>query len=229
MIQVSEIFYSIQGEGQLAGVPSVFIRVLGCNLHCVWCDTKYSSWETEKGIAYTITEMIDIIQQYPTQYVVITGGEPTIAEDISILTKKLSQLGKHITIETNGTHYIPDIHANLVSISPKLQHSTPIGTKFEQQHTKLRLNIHALQQWIQHSDFQFKFVVRTPSDMQEINIILNQLHPLPPPEQILLMPLGTAPTQLQEIYTWLIAECLKYGYRLCPRWHIDLFGGKRGK
>lgn len=229
MIKIAEIFYSIQGEGQLVGVPSVFIRTMGCNLHCVWCDTRYASWQAEAGQELSINTLVQNILQYPTQFVVITGGEPSIAPRLPALTQKLARRAKHITLETNGTYYHPDICANLVSISPKLRHSIPVGTAYEHEHSQHRLNILALQQWIHHSEYQLKFVIQSPEDMTELHEIIGQLQPKPKPEKILLMPLGNTQEKLSQAYSWLVPECLKYGYRLSARWHIDLFGGQRGK
>ncbi len=84
-MRISEIFYSIQGEGRLLGVPSVFIRTSGCNLRCRWCDTPYTSWQPE-GKAWSVKKILGEIAKYPTRHVVITGGEPLLAPDIAELT-----------------------------------------------------------------------------------------------------------------------------------------------
>ena len=72
-MRIAEIFYSIQGEGQLTGVPSVFVRTSGCNLRCRWCDTKYASW-TPTGKDWFIREILDEVANHPAKHVVITGG-----------------------------------------------------------------------------------------------------------------------------------------------------------
>src|SRR5271165_3361418 len=82
---ISEIFYSIQGEGELTGVPSAFIRTSGCNLRCSWCDTKYASWATE-GKEMSIDEIVSEVGHFPTEHVVVTGGEPMVARGIHQLT-----------------------------------------------------------------------------------------------------------------------------------------------
>src|ERR1700733_342651 len=75
-MRISEIFYSVQGEGILAGVPSVFIRTSGCNLRCSWCDTPYTSWKPE-GEDLTLDAVIEQATAFPTaRHIVITGGEP---------------------------------------------------------------------------------------------------------------------------------------------------------
>src|SRR5580704_13278823 len=74
-MKIAEIFYSIQGEGVLAGVPSVFVRTSGCNLRCKWCDTPYTSWKPE-GEEMTVDAILDKVRDYPALFAVVTGGEP---------------------------------------------------------------------------------------------------------------------------------------------------------
>src|SRR5436305_5159726 len=99
---ISEIFYSIQGEGELTGIPSVFVRTSGCNLRCNWCDTMYASWEPE-GAQMSLVQIMAEVGKHPAQHVVLTGGEPMIAKGIHDLATALRTAGKHITIETAGT------------------------------------------------------------------------------------------------------------------------------
>ncbi|MDP6599438.1 MAG: 7-carboxy-7-deazaguanine synthase QueE [Candidatus Poribacteria bacterium] len=134
-MKYSEIFYSIQGEGQLVGLPSVFFRTSYCNLRCIWCDTPYTSWQPEdKDIS--VEDAVVAILAYDCQQVVITGGEPFMqAKELTLLCQQLRQQGQHITIETNGTLF-QQVEANLLSISPKLASSSP-GTShhhFQQYH-----------------------------------------------------------------------------------------------
>ena len=95
-MQISEIFYSIQGEGRLVGTPSVFIRTSGCNLRCVWCDTPYTSW-TPEGEKRSVDEIVNEVEKYPHRHVVLTGGEPLLAAEIEELAIDLKQLGSHIS------------------------------------------------------------------------------------------------------------------------------------
>src|SRR5580693_8656888 len=105
---ISEIFYSIQGEGELTGVPSAFIRTSGCNLRCSWCDTKYASWNPE-GTEMNIDEIVSQVSQFRTDHVVLTGGEPMVAKGIHELASRLKEIGRHITIETAATVLPEDI------------------------------------------------------------------------------------------------------------------------
>lgn len=88
---ISEIFYSVQGEGSLAGIPSVFIRTSGCNLRCVWCDTPYASWNPT-GTEMTLEEILSAVSQHPATHVVLTGGEPMVAKGIHELAARLREL-----------------------------------------------------------------------------------------------------------------------------------------
>ncbi len=80
-MKVAEIFFSIQGEGILAGMPSAFVRTTGCNLRCVFCDTPYTSWQPE-GEHLSIEAILARLAAYPTRYAVVTGGEPLLAAGI---------------------------------------------------------------------------------------------------------------------------------------------------
>src|SRR5882724_8899363 len=121
---ISEIFYSIQGEGELTGVPSVFVRTSGCNLRCRWCDTKYASWKPE-GEEMSIETIVERVTAFPAAHVVLTGGEPMVARGIHDLARQFRAAGKHITIETAGTVAPEGIACDLASLSPKLRNSTP--------------------------------------------------------------------------------------------------------
>src|ERR1700722_487273 len=134
-LKISEVFHSIQGEGALVGVPSVFIRTSGCNLRCSWCDTPYTSWQPE-GNELALEQILDEVKAHPARHVVVTGGEPMILPDIVPLTERLRALGLHITVETAGTVFRP-VACDLMSISPKLSNSSPEGP-LAVQHDRLR-------------------------------------------------------------------------------------------
>src|ERR1035437_9487516 len=122
-MRIAEVFPSIQGEGILAGVPSLFIRVSGCNLRCRWCDTPYASWNPE-GEDWPLSRIIGAVAASSVRHVVITGGEPLIMPEISELCFAIHAMQRHITVETAGTVYLP-LPVDLISLSPKLSNSTP--------------------------------------------------------------------------------------------------------
>src|ERR1700694_98677 len=105
-VKIAEIFYSIQGEGVLAGVPSVFVRTSGCNLRCTWCDTPYASWNPEGREEPLGGSLSNAANHCATDFVV-SDGEPMIAPEILQLTQGLRRIDQHITIETAGTVFAP--------------------------------------------------------------------------------------------------------------------------
>jgi 7-carboxy-7-deazaguanine synthase len=191
---ISEIFYSVQGEGELTGVPAVFVRTAGCNLRCQWCDTKYASWEP-RGTEMSVEEILVEINGYPARHCVLTGGEPMIARGIRDLAAGLHERGKHITIETAGTVAPAGIACDLASISPKLSNSTPLSGDISQnwiaRHESTRLQLDVLRTWTGAYPFQLKFVVAQPSDTIEIESLVAALRVPIAPWKILLMPEGT--------------------------------------
>ncbi len=222
-LQVVELFHSIQGEGRLTGVPSVFVRLAGCNLRCVWCDTAFAR-TPDAGQSMSLTEIVQQVCAFPTRFVVLTGGEPMTANGIHALAATLQAQGKHVTIETNGTLLPKGISCNLASISPKLRNS--LATPDED--LIPRIELPALVAWINTYDFQLKFVVSSPDDVLEIRCILKDLGCPIPPERVLLMPEGTDRSLLHLRDAWLVEVCKTYGYRYCRRLQIELFGAQRG-
>jgi 7-carboxy-7-deazaguanine synthase len=227
-VRISEIFYSIQGEGRFLGVPSVFVRVSGCNLRCVWCDTPYTSWKPE-GKNWSLSKILSKVAEYPTRYVVVTGGEPLLAPEIEELTCRLKQRGAHITIETAATIFKP-VAADLISMSPKLANSTPWkreGGKFAQMHEHRRLNPAVIEKFLHAHDYQLKFVVERRKDFAEIGEILAQLQGVDS-AQVMIMAQGTTVGELKRREKWIVESCKLFGYRFTPRLHIQLFGNRRG-
>ncbi|MBV8902776.1 MAG: 7-carboxy-7-deazaguanine synthase QueE, partial [Acidobacteriia bacterium] len=173
-MKIAELFYSVQGEGALVGVPSAFIRTSGCNLRCVWCDTPYTSWRPE-GEEFSLDEVMARVRSWPAKHVVVTGGEPMIAPEIVPLTERLKEAGLHVTVETAGTVFKP-VACDLMSISPKLANSTPREDPvWAGQHERLRINWEALCRLISEYEYQLKFVVAAPSDLEEIHALVSEL------------------------------------------------------
>ena len=230
-MKISELFFSIQGEGELTGVPSVFVRTSGCNLRCRWCDTKYASWKPE-GENVTINDLVDKVCSYPARHVVISGGEPMIAKGIEEFTHLLKESGKHITIETAGTISPNGIQCDLASLSPKLSDSTPkegdINKEWIDRHESKRLDYDILSEWVNLYNFQLKFVVSKEEEIKEIQNVISRIEGKILPEKVLLMPEGIDPDTLRSRYDLLIDLCKENGYRLCHRLHIDLFGNTPG-
>ena len=228
MINLSEIFYSVQGEGMLIGTPSIFIRTSGCNLRCHWCDTPYTSWKPEMEEQHLGPILANVRRHWGVEHAVVTGGEPMIQEEVVQLTEGLKELGLHVTIETSGTKYAP-VKCDLMSISPKLSNSVPRereGGRWAAQHDRVRLQKSVLKKLINNYEYQLKFVVQAPEDIEEIRPLVEQLGAKK--SRVLLMPEGTDPAVLHERSLWLVDICKRENYRFSPRLHIDLYGNKRG-
>src|SRR4051812_46850064 len=228
---ISEIFYSIQGEGELTGVPSVFIRTSGCNLRCSWCDTPYASWNPE-GTQQTVTQLLATVEAHPqARHVVLTGGEPMIAKDIRELASEIRKTGRHITIETAVTVAPEGIACDLASLSPKLLNSAPDAVEhgvWRKKHEATRWQPDVVRAWVDAYPYQFKFVVSRPEDVEELEHMLAALHREIPRHKVLLMPEAKTLEKMRERAGWLGDLCKARGYRYAHRLHIELYGNKRG-
>ena len=228
---ISEIFHSLQGEGELTGVPSVFVRTSGCNLRCTWCDTPYASWNPE-GTTKTVEEIIAGVERFPrTRHVVLTGGEPMIAKGISELAAAIKATGRHITIETAATVPPNGIACDLASLSPKLLNSAPNADEhaaWRRKHEATRWQPDVVRAWIDRYPYQFKFVVSRPEDVDELESMLAALKREIPRAKVMLMPEGTTLERLRTRASWLSDLCKERGYRYAHRLHIELYGNKRG-
>ncbi|MDD3726668.1 MAG: 7-carboxy-7-deazaguanine synthase QueE [Candidatus Ratteibacteria bacterium] len=147
---ISEIFYSLQGEGLLQGIPVVFIRLSGCNLRCSFCDTKYA-WE--KGKKEGIKEIIKKIERYPSVWVCITGGEPFL-QKLSPLVDALKKKRYRVSVETNGTIW-QDIRPDWITVSPKREGMMSFRHGYDERFLKI-------------AD-EFKYVITEKSDIELID------------------------------------------------------------
>ncbi len=226
MMRINEIFYSLQGEGFLAGAPSVFIRLAGCPLRCRWCDTKYA-WDQTAGAHYSIAKIVQTTQQWPSKYAVITGGEPMINSELPQLVQELKASGKHITIETSGIAFVPDMPCDLVSISPKLSNSTPTDPELAAIHEDSRLDMAVLRELIDNYEYQLKFVVDSEADLPEIQQTLNEIGNVDS-KKVMLMPQAATKDELLAKSPMVAELCKKTGFTFCQRLQILLWNGERG-
>lgn len=244
---VLEIFKSIQGEGRYTGVPSIFVRVTGCNLKCVFknsiCDTYYTSFKPEKpkwDVSEAIEEFKRLSAEYPNiKHIVITGGEPLLYKPglveflLGVESRKYN-----VTIETNGS-LPPLANDNLVdlySISPKLSTSVDKDLKFLTKrqadlHNKTRINLDNLKQFLREpADFQLKFVYSGPESVEEILDLRDKLSNFSKQnidDAIMLMPEGQTQAQLTKSRIEAIDNCIKYGWTYTERVHIVVWGDKK--
>jgi len=224
---INEIFYSLQGEGSLAGVPSVFVRLAGCPLRCKWCDTKYA-WDENAGDQYSINDIKQKVLSYPCDHLVITGGEPMSNQAIPELVDCFAKENMHITIETSGIKFIEGLQCDLMSISPKLSNSTPNEAEIAKEHEQKRFAPKQLQKLIDSYQYQLKFVVDTAGDLDEIANCLDNLNNIDP-GKVWLMPQATDTRQLIEKSQMLAEFCKRSSLNLSQRLQVLLWPGSKQK
>jgi len=239
-----EIFHSIQGEGKSIGKPSVFIRFSLCNLYCIWCDTDYTwNWENTNyphnnnaNSAYkkfqkkdwittiSVEKIFKEATKFNCENIIVTGGEPMVQhkELVGLLNLfKNAEKFYNIEIETNGTlqpNTILDPLIDQYNVSVKLSNS-----KVKAQD---RINHSALSFFSKSKKSNFKFVVDTPKDLEEI-LELQQNYEIKA-NKIYLMPQGTNAQSLLDKQQWLVEICKQYQFNYTDRLHIHIYGSKKG-
>ncbi|MFB6082640.1 MAG: 7-carboxy-7-deazaguanine synthase QueE [Halorientalis sp.] len=245
-LPINELFHSLQGEGRLAGVPSVFVRTSGCNLRCWFCDSYHTSWEPSHA-RLGLDAIVAEIEGYDADHVVLTGGEPLLHEASVTLLERLDAAGYHTTVETNGTIF-RDAPIDLASVSPKLASSTPsadladgetprpdgepVDPAAAERHEAARLDLDALARLVETYDTQLKFVVTGPDDLPEIDRLVERVRdaadaPVPDGD-VLLMPEGATREALEGTRETVAELALDRGYRYTPRLHVDLWNDAPG-
>jgi 7-carboxy-7-deazaguanine synthase len=236
-LPVNELFYSLQGEGKLAGQPTVFVRTSGCNLRCWFCDSYHTSWEPTHAWM-DLDAIAAEVNQYDAEHVVLTGGEPMMHEASADLLDRLGNAGYHTTVETNGTIY-RDAHIDLASISPKLASSTPTAERdpkgegeWAERHEGRRIDVDAVSRLVNEYESQLKFVVTGTEDMAEITDLVERVREVTsgsvPDSDVLLMPEGTTREALEDSRTTVAELAMEHGYRYTPRLHVGLWNDAPG-
>ncbi|MEZ3117588.1 7-carboxy-7-deazaguanine synthase QueE [Halobaculum sp. MBLA0147] len=236
-LPINELFHSLQGEGKLAGVPTVFVRTSGCNLRCWFCDSYHTSWEPTHA-TMAVDEIVAEVESHDAEHVVVTGGEPMIHDDVEVLLARLDDAGYHTTVETNGTIH-RDVAIDLASVSPKLASSTPTADRdpkgdgeWAERHERERIDLDALARLVEEYESQLKFVVTGPDDLPEIERLVERVRerasvPVPDSE-VLLMPEGTTREELDETRRIVAELAAEHGYRYTPRIHVDVWNDAPG-
>jgi 7-carboxy-7-deazaguanine synthase len=207
-------------------VPSVFVRLAGCPLRCRWCDTKYA-WNEKEGMVKDVAEIVQAVEKWPCRFVVITGGEPMMKSELHALVSQLKAHSKHITIETAGIAYVPDMLCDLMSISPKLSNSTPDDPEPAAIHEDARLDIAVLRKLIAGYTYQLKFVVDSQDDLPEIQQIIEEIGNVDL-EKVMLMPQATTRDELLAKSHMVADMCKSTGFTFCQRLQVLLFNAARG-
>lgn len=227
---VSEVFGpTFQGEGPSTGRRAGFIRLMGCNLTCSWCDTPYT-WNSEKfdlraeGKRMTVPRIIKAVSHGNPELAVISGGEPLLHQSQAAWAPLLDGLIEHgmkIEIETNGTQMPTQITENRVArfnVSPKLSHSGDPDEK--------RLKYDVLRALVLTGCAIFKFVARDGIDLEEISTIVRRAQI--PNEMVWVMPLGTDAATITQGLEVLAPLVVRRGWNLTTRLHVLAYGDKRG-
>jgi organic radical activating enzyme len=219
-VAISELFFSIQGEGPNCGMPAVFIRFHGCQLRCPWCDTAYALDPDDPHSRLNIDDMISGISQWPCRHVVITGGDPTFQmEALDELTSVLLENGYTMEIETSGVKLIPKSicgRISLINVGLKLPNAVQ---PFSDQYF-----INTIEHYQPMKNAVFKIVVTDAADVDFIaNHLVDRLRMQP--DKVLLMPLGNTIEEQNRHSGFVIEACKREGFRFSPRLHI-IFGLK---
>ena len=113
MLKVNEIYLSVQGESSYTGLPCVFIRLTGCNLRCIWCDTAYAFYE---GKSMSIDEIVGKVKNFGVKLIEITGGEPLMQENVYPLMNGLIEKGFQVLLETGGSLSLEKVPRDIIKI-----------------------------------------------------------------------------------------------------------------
>jgi 7-carboxy-7-deazaguanine synthase len=225
-LKVSEIFESLQGEGASAGVPTVFVRLAQCNLHCTWCDTKYTwdfeqySYEAEVHERSPV-EVARIVNESPTRRVVLTGGEPLLQQRALVSFFSALTPGVVVEVETNGTLApTPETLARVDqwNVSPKLSNAGDPEP--------LRLRPSVLLAFRDARLSFLKLVVASDADYAEADALVTRL--AWPRDRVLLMPQANDRDTLRSRMLNVAEAARARGFRFSSRLHLELWGGRRG-
>lgn len=221
---------TVQGEGPSCGRRSSFVRLGGCNLSCTFCDTP-ETWDTTRyNLRQTLTRtpIADIATRALTgdpNMVVITGGEPLIhqrQDGWRSLLGVLTAAGTEIEVETNGTIAPTDLTTHLVTrfnVSPKLAHAGDPETA--------RIRPDALAALNTTGRAVFKFVCRTPSDIDQVAAYTTAWDV--PPARVWIMPEGTTTSALHDHLAAIADPAITAGFNITHRLHVAIWGDEKGR
>ena len=208
-LNITEIFYSLQGEAKEVGIPTVFVRLTGCPLRCNYCDTAYAF---KGNNPLSIQHILDEVAQYNAQYVCVTGGEPMAQSNCLKLLDSLIDSGYNVSMETSGSIDITPVNSK---VSIVMDIKTPSSTE---EHQNRYENLRILK-----SKDQLKFVIASRSDFDWCNEILDN-HEVE--SEILFSPVyeSLKPVELAE---WILEK--KLNVRLQVQLHKLLWGDQKGR
>ena len=205
-MRVCETFRSLQGEGKKIGVPTYFIRTVGCNLQCLWCDTQYAS--SEEGRELSVDEIMDLVKD--EKDVCLTGGEPMLQKDTPELLRRLSEAGKTVVLETNGSISVRDVVYDNVIIS------MDIKCPYSGMHEKMDFDNIA---FLKEKD-QLKFVISDGADLEYAVGILERYLPKC---EVIFTPVGGM--DIEPLAEEVVER--RIDARVLPQLHKIIWGNKR--
>lgn len=209
-LKIHEIFHSLQGESSRVGLPTVFVRLTGCPMRCVYCDTAYAF---SGGSNMEISEIMAKVAEYGTQYVTVTGGEPLAQKVCLVLLKALCDAGYNVSLETGGAIDISPVDKR---VSVILDIKTPDSGELEN-------NFWPNLQQLKASD-EVKFVLCSRADYDWAKGILSQ-HQLNQQCPVLFSPVYSQ-LNLTDLANWIVADQLPV--RMQVQLHKILWGEKPG-
>jgi 7-carboxy-7-deazaguanine synthase len=207
-IKINEIFYSLQGEGSDAGLPTIFIRFTGCNLRCNYCDTRYAFYE---GKYMTIDEIMESVKKWSCKRVCITGGEPLLQKNVYALIDELLREGYEVSIETNGS--ISIMKLSKMNVKIKMDIKLPSSGM----HDKMLFGNISL---LRGSD-ELKFIIWNKQDYEYAKDIIARYKPRC---QIIMQPVWGSKIKLAD---WILKD--EIDARFSIQLHKILWGNERGK
>ncbi len=198
-VRITEIFHSLQGESATVGRPTVFVRLTGCPLRCVYCDTAYAF---SGGELKTISAVLAQVRQYGASYVTVTGGEPLAQQACLPLLTELCDAGYRVSLETSGAMPIADVDRRVVKV---LDLKTPASGECGR---NLYENIQYLQ-----ADDEVKFVICNRQDYQWAKLKLEELGLASKVGNVLFSP-SHETQDASELAEWILEDRLPVRFQL---------------
>ncbi|NOX43485.1 MAG: 7-carboxy-7-deazaguanine synthase QueE [Gammaproteobacteria bacterium] len=210
-VRITEIFFSIQGESQTVGWPTVFVRLTGCPLRCVYCDTSYAF---QGGELISIPDIFKKIETYNTRYVTVTGGEPLAQKSCIMLLKLLCDSGYAVSLETSGALSVSQVDSRVIKV---MDLKTPSSGESEK-------NLFSNLELLTEQD-QVKFVICNRADYQWAKEIIDKYH-IDSACEILMSP-SFGQIELKSLAEWILQDQLHV--RLQIQLHKLIWGDEPGR
>ncbi|MBV1880154.1 MAG: 7-carboxy-7-deazaguanine synthase QueE [Pseudomonadales bacterium] len=210
-LRITEIFYSLQGEARTVGVPTVFVRLTGCPLRCVYCDTEYAF---SGGEIRSLTDIVEEVRQYKTEYICVTGGEPLAQKECLSLLESLCDEFTQVSLETSGAMDLSGVDSR---VSKVMDLKTPDSGE-------LSRNLYSNIQFLQPHD-QVKFVLCSRQDYDWAKLQVDQYDLTDRVSDVLFSP-SHEKLDPQKLAEWMLEDKLQVRFQL--QLHKILWGDKEG-